>query len=147
MCFLAVFITFLSLSWDSRRGDTPRAGAPHKYWGRLRRWQVLLRNFPVQRSRLKCRWWRYCWNCPAETQKILILASLRALPCVQTKAGAQTSMGEALLAFHCFKITACLLYHHYSKLLATSQWPSCLCFQSSDHNSSNCFLSGAGLSL
>lgn len=70
-----VTLTGLSLSWGSRRGDTPRAGALRKCWGPLRRWQVLLRNFPVQRSPLKCRRWQCCWNCPAGAQRKLILKS------------------------------------------------------------------------
>lgn len=67
-------LTCVSLSWGSRPGDTPRAGARRKCWGPLRRWQVLLRSFPVQRSRLKYRRWQCCWNCPAGAQRNLIFS-------------------------------------------------------------------------
>lgn len=91
------------MSWDSRRGDTPRAGALRKCWGPLGRWQALPHNFPVQRSPLKYPRWRCCWSYPAGAQGKLILKwGRKHLFCIYSN-GTQRSVSKALQGWQCCK--------------------------------------------
>lgn len=62
-------LTCLPLSWGSRPGGTPRAVAPRKCRGPLKRWPAPRRNFPVRWSPQRCRRWRCCSNYPAGAQE------------------------------------------------------------------------------